>query len=66
MPIIKEKKQSGLVFSLCKMSVVVGVTAGRTAVAVFLMHTQRRGQAAGSPCWSASAKWGQPPAASVL
>lgn len=43
------------------MSVVVGVTEGRTAVAVFLVHTHRRGRAASSPCWSASAREGAAP-----
>lgn len=61
MPIIKEKKPSGLVFSLCKMSVVVGVTEGRTAVAVFLVHTEERAAGPRPSLVSVCQAWGGSP-----
>jgi hypothetical protein len=47
----KEKKQSGLVFSLCKMSVLVELTEKRTTcLCSSYIHTKRSGQGGWGPC----------------
>lgn len=39
MPIIKEKKPRGLIFSLCKMSVLVGKTEQPLLCSAFYIHS---------------------------